>query len=102
MSGRTVHIIHSRRNNVGFRRLRAATARTFQLEAQPQRKIVLFVDNDRAHSAKQVHTLLAKYAGRIQIEWLPPYSPELNPQEDIWHAYAPASSRDSQSLFSRA
>jgi transposase len=84
VTGRTVHLTHLRRNNVGFRRLLAAIARTFRLKEHPQRKVVLFVDNDRAHHAKQVRHLLAKYDGRIRIEWLPPYSPELNPQEDIW------------------
>ena len=44
----------------------------------------MFVDNDRAHDAKVVRQLLAKHAPRIQLEWLPPYSPELNPQEDVW------------------
>lgn len=84
VTGQTVHIVHKRRNNVGFRRLLAAISRHFQLAEQPQRKVILFVDNDKAHDAKVVRKLLAKYAHRIQLEWLPPYSPELNPQEDIW------------------
>lgn len=84
VTGQTVHIVHQRRNNIGFRRLLAAISRHFQLTERPQRKVVLFVDNDRAHDAKVVRQLLAKYAHRIQLEWLPPYSPELNPQEDIW------------------
>ena len=67
-----------------WRRLLAAISRTFELEAHPQRQVLLFVDNDRAHDAKPVRNLLAKYHQRIQIEWLPAYSPELNPQEDIW------------------
>lgn len=84
LTGQTVHIVHQRRNNIGFRRLLAAIARYFQLADHPQRKVILFVDNDRAHDAKAVRKLLAKHAHRIQLEWLPPYSPELNPQEDIW------------------
>lgn len=84
VTGRTVHLLHRRRNNVGFRRLLAAIARIYQLAEHPNRKLILFVDNDRAHSARQVTHLLSKYEGRILIEWLPPYSPELNPQEDIW------------------
>ena len=84
VTGRTVHIVHEHRNNIGFRRLLAAISRTLKLGEHPQRKILLFVDNDRAHDAKVVRKLLAKYKERIQIEWLPTYSPELNPQEDIW------------------
>lgn len=83
-TGRTVHIVHSRRNNIGFRRLLAAISRVFELPTNPQRRVILIVDNDKAHKAKIVQKLLAKHGQRIQIEWLPPYSPELNPQEDIW------------------
>lgn len=84
VTGRTVNVVHERRNNIGFRRLLAAISRRFQLAEHPQRKVILFVDNDKAHDAKAVRQLLAKYTSRIQLEWLPPYSPELNPQEDIW------------------
>lgn len=84
VTGQTVHLIHERRNNIGFRRLLAAISRTFELGEHPERKVLLFVDNDRAHYAKAVHKLLDKHKERIQIEWLPPYSPEFNPQEDIW------------------
>lgn len=84
VTGQTVHAVHQRRNNVGFRRLLAAISRTFALGEHPQRKVWLFVDNDRAHDARPVRQLLAKYEGRLQLAWLPPYSPALNPQEDIW------------------
>jgi transposase len=84
VTGQTVSVIHHRRNNVGFRRLLAAISRAYDLPAHPQRKVILFVDNDKAHKAKAVHRLLEKHANRIQLEWLPPYSPELNAQEDIW------------------
>ena len=84
ITGETVHIVHERRNNIGFRRLLAAISRHFQLAEHPQRKVILYVDNDKAHDSKGVRKLLAKYSNRIQLEWLPPYSPELNPQEDIW------------------
>jgi len=46
--------------------------------------VVLFVDNDKPHDAKPVRRLLEKHNYQIQIEWLPTYSPELKPQEDIW------------------
>ena len=83
-TGQTVHIVHGRRNNVGFRRLLAAISRAFELPLHPQRRVVLFVDNDAAHKARVVQKLLAKHDHRIQVEWLPPYTPELNPQEDVW------------------
>jgi transposase len=82
-SGHSLHLFHPRRNNVGIRRLLAAIARAYDLSNHPERQVTLFLDNDRAHSAKPVQRLLAKHP-QIRIEWLPPYTPELNPQEDIW------------------
>ena len=84
ISGQTVHVIHRRRNNVGFRRLLAAISRAYDLPSHPERKVILFVDNDKAHKAKAVQHLLEKHENQIQIEWLPPYSPELDAQESVW------------------
>jgi hypothetical protein len=84
LSGRTLHLLHPRRNNVGFRRLLAAISRAYELPTHPERRVILCVDNDQAHHAKAVRELLAKHQHRIRIEWLPSYSPELNPQEEIW------------------
>lgn len=42
------------------------------------------MDNDRAHYAQAVRRLLAKHGHHIQVEYLPEYSPELNPQEEVW------------------
>jgi transposase len=79
-----VFVLHQRRNNVGFRRLLAAISRAYELPTHPERKVVLFVDNDKAHKARAVLRLVEKHENRIQIEWLPSYAPELNAQEDIW------------------
>lgn len=84
ITGRTVHLIHHRRNNVGFRRLLAAISRAYQLPEHPERKVTLYVDNDKTHSAQAVRKLLEKHGNQVQVEYLPAYSPELNPQEDVW------------------
>jgi len=84
VSGHTLHIIHPRRNNIGFRRLLAAIAREYHLADYPNRQVVLFVDNDQAHKAKVVERLLDKHNHQIRVKFLAPYSPEFNPQEDIW------------------
>jgi transposase len=84
VTGQTVSVIHHRRNNVGFRRLLATISRAYDLPAHPERKVILFVDNDMAHKAKALRRLLEKHENRIQLEWLPSYSPELNAQEDVW------------------
>ena len=84
LTGESIHLLHARRNNVGLRRLLAAIARQYRLGDHPQRRVILFLDNDKAHKAKVVAQLCAKHQHQIQMEWLPAYTPELNPQEDIW------------------
>lgn len=41
-TGRTVHVIHPRRNNIGFRRLLAAISRAYELPTHPERRVILF------------------------------------------------------------
>jgi len=84
VNGQTLALLHPRRNNIGLRRLLAAIARHYALGQHPQRRVILWLDNDKAHKAKVVERLLSKHHHQIQIEWLPAYTPELNPQEDIW------------------
>ena len=84
ISGQTVSLLHRHRNNIGLRRLLAAIARHYELGRDPQRQVILWLDNDKAHKAKAVERLLRKHNHQIRIEWLPAYSPEWNPQEDIW------------------
>ena len=46
-----------------------------------QRKVILILDNLRVHHAKLVKAWLAKQAEKIDVFYLPAYSPELNPDE---------------------
>jgi transposase len=84
VSGQTLSVLHRRRNNIGLRRLLATISRHYALGQHPQRQVVLWLDNDNAHKAKAIERLLSKHNDQIRIEWLPAYSPELNPQEDLW------------------
>ena len=47
-------------------------------------KIILIVDNARAHHAKLVKEFLKEHEHKIELLYLPPYSPELNPIERFW------------------
>ena len=49
------------------------------------RKIYLIADNHRVHHAKKVQKWLKKYADKISVFFLPPYAPELNPNELLNH-----------------
>ncbi len=52
--GRTVHVVHRRRNKLGFRPLLATISLTYELPDLRERKVVLFVENGEAHDAKPV------------------------------------------------
>lgn len=47
-------------------------------------KIITVWDNLSVHKSKFVKAFLKENKSKIQIEFLPPYAPELNPQEYIW------------------
>lgn len=48
------------------------------------RKVFLVVDGHPAHKAKLVSQFVKDNAERIELFFLPPYSPELNPDELVW------------------
>src|SRR5215470_16483 len=56
-------------------------ARLLRLTRKSQRKIFLIADGHPVHKARSVRRWVAERAARIHIFWLPPYSPELNPEE---------------------
>ena len=47
-------------------------------------KIFLILDNHRVHHAKKVKRLVESLSDRIELFYLPAYSPELNPDELVW------------------
>jgi transposase len=48
------------------------------------RKIVILLDNARYHHAAALRPLLKNHRDRLALEFLPAYSPELNPVERVW------------------
>jgi transposase len=46
--------------------------------------VYVIVDNASQHTAKAVRDYVASTEGRLMIFFLPPYSPELNPDEWVW------------------
>lgn len=49
-----------------------------------ERKIFLIVDGHPTHKAKLVRQFVTDNSDRIELFLLPPYSPELNPDELVW------------------
>jgi ABC-type microcin C transport system duplicated ATPase subunit YejF len=48
-----------------------------------KRKIYCITDNHSAHKTKKLNEWLARNIKRIEVFFLRPYSPELNPQEYV-------------------
>ena len=67
----------------------AVTAKVFRdflkrLISGVDRKVILIVDGHPTHKAKLVKRFVEDNADRIELIVLPPYSPELNPDELVW------------------
>lgn len=50
-----------------------------------KKKITLIVDGHNSHSTKVVKEYVESTKGKLKIYMLPPYSPELNPDELVWN-----------------
>jgi len=50
----------------------------------PTGKILMILDNARIHHAKMLEPFLLKYENRLELIFLPPYSPPLNLIEGLW------------------
>jgi len=50
-----------------------------------ERPVYLIVDGHPAHKARKVKAFLESVADRLRLFCLPPYSPELNPDELVWN-----------------
>jgi len=60
--------------------------------------VFVIADNARYHHSKKVQEFLKTQCGEIMMAFLPAYSPELNPDEQVWnHAKADVSKRSIQS-----
>jgi len=54
-----------------------------QVHRRLPRKIILVWDRSGPHR-RAAKLLVGKHADWLTIEWLPPYAPELNPEEQCW------------------
>jgi transposase len=48
------------------------------------RKLVVVVDNARWHHARALRPWLREHRHQLRLDFLPPYSPQLNPMERVW------------------
>jgi transposase len=61
-----------------------AFLQTLLRHGRPERRMVVIVDNARWHRAVALKPWLYLYRSRIRLDYLPPYSPDLNPIERVW------------------
>jgi transposase len=47
-------------------------------------KLLIFWDRGMIHRAAETRDFLLENSDRIEVEWLPAYAPELNPDEGVW------------------
>src|ERR1700704_4966247 len=72
---------HSRRLDIALRVILEFLKR---LIVGSKRKIFLIVDRGPAHVAKKTKAFVAALNGAIRLFYLPPYSPDRNPDELVW------------------
>lgn len=56
-----------------------------RLVSDVKEKIFLIVDGHPTHRSKQVKACVESLKGKLRLIFLPPYSPELNPDELVWN-----------------
>jgi putative transposase len=54
------------------------------VRANKGKKVYMVLDNVRFHHAKRLEPILERYKDRLELIFLPPYSPDLNPMERVW------------------
>lgn len=54
------------------------------MEEYPTGRIVIILDNAKIHHAKLIQPFLDENSDRLQLVFLPPYSPNLNLIEGLW------------------
>jgi transposase len=50
-----------------------------------KKKIFLILDNGPSHVSKKTKAFVASVAKKLELFYLPPYSPDLNPDELVWN-----------------
>lgn len=80
VTGEVVATFARQRNSDSF----IAFLEQLMLHAYPQQAVYLVLDNASFHRSASAQAAIALFEPRLQIFWLPPYSPELNPIEPYW------------------
>lgn len=55
-----------------------------RLMYRAKRPVFLILDGHPTHKSKKVQGCVESFGGRLKLFFLPPYSPEINPDEQVW------------------
>lgn len=78
-TGKVVDTVADKGNKYTFAAFLIKICREFK-----GKKVFVVLDNVRFHHAKRIKGILERNKHRIELVFLPPYSPDLNPIERIW------------------
>jgi putative transposase len=78
-TGMLVTDVADKGNTCSFFRFLMKTVKAFN-----GKKVYMVLDNVRFHHAKRLNPVLERYRHKIELIFLPPYSPDLNPVERVW------------------
>jgi putative transposase len=78
-NGMLVTDIADKGNSVTFFKFLMKTVKAFD-----GKKLYMILDNVRFHHTKRLKPILERYKHMIELIFLPPYSPDLNPIERVW------------------
>lgn len=78
-SGKVI-VKHSQKGNAAsFKKFLKKVLMSFE-----NKHITIVLDNVRYHHAKRLKPFLQQHEKRLELLFLPPYSPDLNPMERVW------------------
>jgi len=84
-TGDIVRVRSEKRNAEAFCRM---VEQCMVRSAKRKRRVIIVTDGARFHkpeTSKRVAELLARYGRRLTLRYIPGYSPECNPMEQLWN-----------------
>lgn len=57
----------------------------YLIQINPGKKVVVFLDNAKIHTSAAIERFYLDKKDVLKLIYLPKYSPDMNPQENMWH-----------------
>lgn len=57
----------------------------YLLEINHGKNIVVFLDNAKIHTSSSIENFYLECKSRLKLIYMPKYSPDMNPQENVWN-----------------